>query len=84
MPNRRLYDSPQIRHQARAFLCVSGDAGHAIVLRMEPPVASRPFRLTSLTPSCQSALHTALVKPNEWHWWAGLVCCSPHRITVNV
>ena len=71
MPDRWLYDSPQIRHPAQAFLCVSGDAGRAVVLRIEPPVASRPFGLPSLTPSRQSALRAALAKSGGWRWCAG-------------
>ena len=51
MPDRWLYDSPHIRHSVQTILCVSGDAGRAVVLRIEPPVASRPFGLSSLTPS---------------------------------
>jgi hypothetical protein len=71
MPDRRLYDSPDIRHPDQAFLCVSGDAGRAVVLRIEPPVASRPFGLPSLTPSRLLALRAALAKSGEWRWWGG-------------
>jgi hypothetical protein len=59
MPHRRLYDSPHIRHRLQEFSCVAGDAGRAVVLRIEPPVASRPFGLPSLTRSRLSALRTA-------------------------
>ena len=75
MPDRWLYDSPHIRHSVQTILCVSGDAGRAVVLRIEPPVASRPFGLSSLRPSRLSALRTAFAGAS------GLVCCFLHRIT---
>ena len=86
MPDRRLYDSPDIRHPDQAFLCVSGDAGRAVVLRIEPPVASRPFGLPSLTPSRQSALRAALAKSGGWSWWAGagLLFPSPYHAVLTV
>jgi hypothetical protein len=68
MPDHWLYDFPHIRHPAQEFLCVSCDAGRAVVLRIEPPVASRPFGLPSLTPSRQSALRTALAQSGGWRW----------------
>ena len=85
MPDRRLYDSPHIRHPAQAFLCVSGDAGRAVVLRIEPPVASRPFGLSSLTPSRQSALRAALAKSGVGAGGrAGLLFSSPYHAVLTV
>lgn len=68
MPDRWLYDSPHIRHPAQDFLGVSGDAGRAVVLRIEPPMASRPFGPPSLTPSRLWALRAALAKSGMWRW----------------
>jgi hypothetical protein len=77
MPYRWFYDSPHIRHSAQAFLCVSSDAGRAVVLRIEPPVAFRPFGLSSLTPSRLSALRTAFAGAGAS--WLAVPCTVSRR-----
>ena len=83
MPDRWLYDSPQIRHPVQEFLCVSGDAGRAVVLRIEPPVASRPFGLSSLTPARLWALRTAFAGAGAKRR-AGLLFPAPYHAVLDV
>ena len=72
--NRRAYGSA-----AKTFVRLPAVPGRAVVLRIEPPAASRPFGLPSLTPSRRSALRALLALVVLWR--VGLACCSLHRIT---
>jgi hypothetical protein len=51
VPYWRIHGSPHILKPTSVYLCVSGNAGRAGALRIKPPAASRPFGLSSLTPS---------------------------------
>src|SRR6218665_294645 len=52
--------------------------GRAVVLRIEPPLASRPYGSPSLTPPAWTGLRAPLARVHAWHG-GGLAVPTPYH-----